>query len=102
LIYLVVILTLLLGVSLFYCIKFGLIILKIEDAIEESLDMIDKKYDSISEILERPLFYDSQEVRQVLNDIRETRSSLNNIATTLYKDFEPFEEESEEGKQIEG
>lgn len=98
-IYLVLTLLALLAVSVYYCIRFGIIILKIQDSIEQSLDIIDEKYETISEILERPLFYDSREVRQVLEDIKDTRSSLHDIAFTLYKDFEPTEEEVQ---QIEG
>ncbi len=98
-IYAIVILSLLLSVSVYFCIKFGIIILGIQDSIEESLDLIDEKYDSISQILQRPLFYDSPEVRKVLEDIRETRDSLHSIAFTLYKDFEVLEDEVE---QIEG
>ena len=76
------------GISLYYAIRFGLIILKVQDALEDSLDIIDEKYESISAICERPLFYDSPEVRQVLEDIKETRSSLHSVAHTLSVNFE--------------
>lgn len=76
-------LSLLLGLSLFYAIRFGLILLRLQDAIEESLDVIDEKYKSMSEILERPLFYDSPEVRKIVQDIRGTRSAILYIANTL-------------------
>jgi hypothetical protein len=69
--------------SLFYAIRFGLILLRLQDAIEESLDVIDEKYKSMSEILERPLFYDSPEVRKIVQDIRGTRSAILYIANTL-------------------
>jgi len=95
LIYAILILSILLLLTFYYSIKFGLIILKIEDAIEESLDVIDKKYDSMSEILERPLFYDSPEVRQVLQDIKSTRHSLHKVAFTLSKDFETLKDEDD-------
>ena len=96
-IYVIAVLSLLLAGSVFYCVKFGLIILRVQDSIEEALDVIDEKYASISEVCERPLFYDSPEVRKVLEDIKGTRSSLHNIALSLYKNFEaPPEEEKEE------
>lgn len=99
-IYLLVVLGLLCTVAIFYCVKFGLIILKVQDAIEESLDVIDEKYDSITEILERPLFYDSPEVRKVLKDIRGTRTALHQIAFSLSSNFEPgVNEEEEEEKE---
>jgi hypothetical protein len=102
LIYAILILLVLLSLSIYYSVKFGLIILKIEDAIEESLDVIDEKYDSMSEILERPLFYDSPEVRQVLQDIKLTRHSLHKIAFTLSRDFEaPKDAKDEEDEEEE-
>ncbi len=76
-------LSLLLGLSLFYAIRFGLILLRVQDAIEESLDVIDEKYKSMSGILERPLFYDSPEIRKIVDDIRDTRSAILYIANTL-------------------
>ena len=69
--------------SLFYAIRFGLILLRLQDAIEESLDVIDEKYKSMSDILERPLFYDSPEIRKIVQDIRDTRSAILYIANTL-------------------
>jgi hypothetical protein len=54
-----------------------------QDAIEESLDVIDEKYKSMSEILERPLFYDSPEIRKIVQDIRDTRSAILYIANAL-------------------
>ena len=56
----IVILSLSLCVSLYFVVRFGLVILKIEDAIEESLDVLDERYRSISEILEIPLFFESR------------------------------------------
>jgi len=72
----IAILSILLVISLFYVIKFSLIIFKIEDAIEESLDIIDERYRSMSKILEIPLFFYSPQIRQVVNDIKVTRDTL--------------------------
>lgn len=80
LVVIIIILTLCLAVSLYYAIKFSLIILKVEDAIEESLDVIDERYRSISKVLEIPIFYDSPQIRQVVNDIKVTRDTLLLIA----------------------
>ena len=79
----IVILSLSLCVSLYFVVRFGLVILKIEDAIEESLDVLDERYRSISEILEIPLFYDSPQIRQVVNDIKVSRDSVLKIAQSL-------------------
>ena len=63
--------------------KFGLIVLNMQDAIEESLDILDERYKSISAILQKPVFFDSLEVRQVLDDINETRQAILYIANKL-------------------
>lgn len=79
----IVILTLLLLVSLFYLIKFALIIIRVQDVVEDSLDIMDEKYSSISDILKIPLFYDSREIRTVLDDVRDVRESILDIARAL-------------------
>jgi len=91
-IYVCAVLLLFSGIATYYAIHFGLTILRIQDALEESLDVIDEKYTAISVICERPLFYDSPEVRQVLKDIKETRSSLHQVAYVLSKNFEEDED----------
>ena len=54
-----------------------------EDEIGNCLDIIDEKYRSLSKILEIPIFFDSPQVRKVIDDIRVARSSLLNIANKL-------------------
>lgn len=53
---------------------------------------MDKKYQTISEVLKRPLFFDSPEVRSVLNEIKDTQQALHEIAIALSKDFQPEKE----------
>ena len=86
-------------VATYYAFKFAIVILKLQDALEDSLDVIDEKYASIAAICERPLFYDSPEVRQVLKDIKDTRGSLHQIAIALSKDFEAPEDTEEAGNR---
>ena len=69
--------------SLYYNYRFGLILIQLEDGIEESLDILDEKYSSISKILQRPVFFDSVEVRQVIRDIRDSRSAVLYVANIL-------------------
>jgi hypothetical protein len=76
----IILLSLGLAVSTYYLAKFSLIILRIQEAIEESLDVIDERYQSISKILEIPIFYDSPQIRQVVNDIKITRDTLLKVA----------------------
>jgi len=101
-IYLVIILSLLCTVTIFYCIKFGVIILNVQDALEDSLDVIDERYLSMKKICEIPLFYDSPEVKQVLKDIKTTQSSLHKIALSLSSEFEMPEGLLEGVEEIEG
>ncbi len=70
-------------VSVYYNFKFARIILKMEDEIGICLDIIDEKYRSLSKILEIPIFFDSPQVRKVIDDIKTARSSLLNIANKL-------------------
>ena len=58
-----------------------------EDAVEESLDVLDKKYGRMYEILQKPVFFDSVEIRQVLGDIRECQNSLLAIANKITKNI---------------
>jgi len=81
--YIIIFLTILLAIFMYYAIKFALIIIKMQDAIENSLDLIDKKYDSISKVLDIPIFYDSPEVKRVLADLKDAKNSLLYVANTL-------------------
>jgi hypothetical protein len=65
-----------LAFSIYFNVKHGLIILKMVDSIENTLDIMDERYLSMSQILEIPLFYDSPQIRQVLNDIEKCRNSI--------------------------
>jgi hypothetical protein len=55
----------------------------VEDAIEESLDILNERYGKMNEILEKPVFFDSVEVRQVIADIRECHRAILIIANKL-------------------
>ena len=75
----------------FFALKFGLLILKLEDAIEDCLDILDARYDSISNILEIPLFHDSPEIRRVVQDMQASRAAILQIANIMTKDGIPQE-----------
>lgn len=87
-------LSILLGVSIYKNVILGITILRMEDALEECLDVIDEKYKSMNEILQRPLFFDSNEVKSVVNDIRAVKDSLHGIALILSK--KPIENDEPE------
>jgi hypothetical protein len=61
----------------------GITILNIEDSIVDCLDVLDERYSSMSKVLEIPVFFDSTEVRQVIDDIRVSRNSVLVVANSL-------------------
>lgn len=82
------ILTLCLCISVWFNVKNGILILNISDAIEESLDVLDQRYESVSKVLEMPVFFDSMEVRQVIDDIRISQNAILYVANTMIDPFE--------------
>lgn len=77
---------LLLCLSLFLAWKlyqFSIVIIDVEDAVEESLDILNERYGKMNEILDKPVFFDSIEVRQVIADIRECHRAILVIANKL-------------------
>ena len=97
LIVLVPLLVLCLVLSLYYNFKFGVLILNYVDQIEETLDVFDKNYASLSEVIETPLFYDSPQVRSVIKDIGSCRDSILKAANVL---GDVKEEEEKEEKEV--
>lgn len=89
------IITVLLGVSAYYNYKFGRTLIRMEDALEQSLDRLDERYESISEVLEIPLFYDSPQIRQVVADIKECQQSIIYVANEIGR-FEEIDDGEEE------
>jgi len=81
----------LLAVS-YYTYKMALTILKVQDAVEESLDILDKRYESISKILKIPLFFDSPEIKKTVEDIRRSRDAILYVAKQLTSIQEDEEE----------
>jgi len=95
----ITILTILLCISIYYCIKFALIIIKIQEALEESLDIIDQKYERLNRILEIPVFYNSPEVKSAISVIEDSRDALLYIANKLVKSTIEEEEDFEHQKE---
>lgn len=84
-IYIIIFLLLLCIFSIYYCLKFAIMLIELRDAIEDSLDIIDDKYNNISKILEIPIFYDSYEVKAALNNLEDARNALLHVANKLSK-----------------
>ena len=76
----VALLAVLLGVSIFYNFRFAMALLRVQDAIQESLGLIEEKYEKISEILKVPLFYDSPQIKQAVEDLKASRDAILYVA----------------------
>jgi len=81
-----------------YLYKFSMKILDLEDKTNSSIDVLEEKYKKMSEILERPVFFDSVEVRQVVNDIYDCQKAIYDIAVSI-GDIEEEEVKSDGGKK---
>ena len=75
--------TAVLCLSVYYNYRFARIILKFEDRIEEALDDLDRRHRTIAEVLTKPVFFDSIEVRQVMAEINAARQTILKIANGL-------------------
>ena len=61
----------------------GVIVLNVQDALEESLEVIDERVLSIDRVLEIPLFSDSPEIKNLRKDMVTCRDSILNVAYSL-------------------
>lgn len=86
-----IVLVLVLSVSLYYNYKHGVLLLKIVDSVESSLDILDEKYTVMSKILEIPIFYDSPQIKQVVTEIKACKDSILKVAQEIGT-IEEFEE----------
>ena len=78
--------------------RYSIFILKTEEALENSLDVLKEKYDNIDKILQKEIFFDSIEVRQVISDIRETHNALVYVSDVLTDEKNGLKIEIEEKK----
>lgn len=82
---LISVLSILLLFFVYFCIKFALIIIKTQEDLEYALDEIDKKYNRITEILDIPVFFDSPEIRRLLQEIKDIKRVILEISLRLSK-----------------
>ncbi len=87
--------TVLLAISIYYNINFGRTLIRMEDALETSLDVLDERYRSVSEVLKIDLFYDSPQIRQVVSDIKQCQDSILYVANEIGR-LEEIQEDGEE------
>lgn len=82
-IYIIYVLLFLLAFFVYFCLKFAIIIIRMQEAIEDSLDKIDQKYKRLNEILEIPVFFDSPEIKRIVTEIYDIRNIILDIANKL-------------------
>lgn len=80
----------------YFCIKFALVVLNVQDAIEKSLDKIDTKYNRLSQISKIPVFYDSPEIKNIISEVIEVQDIVLEVASTLSNSTNKKEEEVKE------
>ena len=66
---------------------------EIEEGIEDALEVLDGSYASIGKILERPLFFDSAEVRSVLNELGRAQNAVLIAASAMSAEVQPDDDE---------
>jgi hypothetical protein len=81
--FLIILLSLCLGAACFYLIKFAKIIFIVEDAINESIIILNASQNQITLILETPIFFDSSEIRRALQEIERSRDSIITVAEKI-------------------
>lgn len=81
-------------VLIYYNIKHGKIILKMEDAVENALDVIDQAYRRTSDILQIPVAMNTPEVREVLLHVKSIKSSVHAVAEIIAAPLHGVEEDN--------
>jgi hypothetical protein len=81
-----------------YLYSFAIKIISLEDKVDDAIIVLDENYKKISEILNRPVFFDSVEVRQVISSIYNCQKSIYDIAISLGS-IESEEEEGDQGQK---
>jgi len=92
----IVVLSTCLIISSYFAVKFAIIIARVEEGIEHSLDILDKEYASVSLILERPLFFDSAEIRSVVSSLKRSHDAILRTAQEMSASIVSEEIETEE------
>lgn len=87
-------------ISLYINFKVGKIILEIQSALEESLDICDSAYNNMSNVLELPVALNTPEVRQVISEIRNVRDSVLYVSNILAAPYGGVIEEKVDDVQV--
>jgi ABC-type cobalt transport system substrate-binding protein len=83
-----------------FAFRFALIIVRMEEELELALDKLDASYKAVGKILERPLFFDSAEVRSVLFELRKAQSAILQAAVGMSMTLNQTTENEEEDPNL--
>ena len=75
----------------------GILILRVQDTLEDSLQVMDEKVESIDKILEIPLFSDSPEIKKLQRDMVASRDAILEVAYALSDSMEKEQDDSDSG-----
>lgn len=73
----------------------GILLLTVQDTLEDSLEIIDDRIESIDKILAIPLFSDSPEIKKLQNDMTSSRDAVLEVAYALSNSMTRDEDYSE-------
>lgn len=73
----------------------GILLLTVQDTLEDSLEIIDDRIDSINKILAIPLFSDSPEIKKLQSDMTSSRDAVLEVAYALSNSMARDEDHSE-------
>lgn len=76
-----------LSISVLFNVRHGEIIIDVEDALSEALDVCDQSYARISRVMELPVALATPEVRQVLQEIERVRNSILYVSNVLAEPY---------------
>ena len=88
----IIVLAVLVVIQARFLFKFAKTILEFEENIEFALDEIDLCYAVVNEILEKPLFNDSPEVKQMHDQLKKIGDTILSVAgkiSTIEEDYSP-------------
>lgn len=63
--------------------QFSMFILSLESSIEECLDLLNEKYGEMYSILQKPIFFDSVEIRQMVASLKDSHDAVLVVANKL-------------------
>lgn len=93
LVIIIVILLILLCIAGYYLYRFANTILRTEDAVEESIKILNVSYGNIGKILETPVGSDDPFVKSVVNEIKRAQDAVLVVANKLIEGWKSEEDE---------